>query len=75
MKYAVASVTNGNFAIHSEHGTNLVGAKMEWHSYSRALWNDPATTTAMVIIVDENLDVVEGYKEYISHPVPVPVEE
>ena len=65
MKYAVIACTDTNFAIHSEHAT-LVAAIVEHFGYVRNLWNDPNTTNAMVAIVDENLDVVGHYKEYIS---------
>lgn len=67
MKYAVIAVTDGNYNIHTEH-QDVNAAKVEYHGYCKALWNDPNTTSAMVAIVDENLDVVERYKEYISHP-------
>lgn len=64
MKNAVISVVDTNFAIHSEH-PNLIAAIIEYLGYCRALWNDPDVTSAMVAIVDENLDVVGHYKEYI----------
>lgn len=67
MKYAIFKVTDGNYNIHTEHG-DLTAAKVEFHSLCRLLWNDPNTETACVIIADENLDVVQGYKEFISHP-------
>jgi hypothetical protein len=67
MKYAVIEVTNGNFNIKSEHGENLQGAKVAFHDRCKVLWNDTATKTAKVKIVDENLDCVEGYAEYILH--------
>ena len=66
MKYSVVAVTNGNFNIHSEHG-DAQGAIMEFHGYCKALWNDKDTTKAAVRILDENLDVYEGYTENISH--------
>ena len=67
MKYAVIAVTNGNYNIHAEGFTdNPDGAKVSYHDYCKALWNDPDTTKATVAIVDENLDVLEGkYKEEI----------
>lgn len=68
MKYAVIAVTNGNYNIHAEGFTdNLDAAKVNYHGYCQDLWNDSTTRTAEVAIVDENLDVVEGYKERISH--------
>lgn len=66
MKYAIIAVTDGNYNIHTEHA-NLNAAKVAYHGYCQALWNDAGTTSAMVMIVDENLDCVERYKEFISH--------
>ena len=34
-----------------------------------ALWNDTGFSTAMVKVVDENLDTVEGKMELIVHEV------
>ena len=73
MKYAIIEVTNGNYNIHTEHG-DLVSAKVEFHNRCRLLWNDPGTTTACVIIVDTNLNAVEGYREFISKAQPEPSE-
>ena len=67
MKYALINVTNGNFAIVSEHGENLQAAKIAFHNRCSALWGDTPTLSAEVKIVDENLDTVEGYREYIHH--------
>ena len=64
MKYAVTAVTDGNYNIHSEHET-LTAAIIEHFGYVRALWADPNTTNATVMIVDENLDCVGHYKEKI----------
>ena len=67
MKYAVIKCTGGNFNIHSEgYLDNPNGAKVTYHDLCKALWNDPDTQTACVMIVDENLDVLPGYKEFIS---------
>lgn len=76
-KFAVISVTNGNFAVKSEHGENKQAALVAFHQLSAAYWNAPDVTTAMIKVVDENLDLVEGKMEYITHePVaPEPVAE
>lgn len=66
MKCAVVAVTDGNFNIHTEH-SDINAAIVEWHGYCKALWNDQNTTDAMVAIMDENLDVVGKYKEFIHH--------
>ena len=65
MKYAVVKVTNGNFAIHAECFTDLSKAKVNFHGLCQSLWNAEDVETACVMIVDENLDVAEGYKESI----------
>ena len=70
MKYAIIKVINGNFSVHGEYGTNLQSAIIAFHSFCAALWNDPDTTQAMVKIVDENIDCVNGYMEFINKEVP-----
>ena len=67
MKYAIIKVINGNYFIHSEGITELAGAKTQFHSLCTALWNEPEVLSAYVEIVNEQLDCVEGYKEYIHH--------
>ena len=67
MKYAVIKVVNGNFAISTEHGENLKGAKVAFHNLCAALENADDVITAEIKIMDENLDCVEGYKEFIYH--------
>lgn len=69
MKYAIVKVINGNYFIHAEGITELDSAKAQYHGLCETLWNAPDVITACVMIVDENLDKVEGYKEFISHPV------
>ena len=72
MKYSLIAVTNGNFAVKSEHGENKQAALVAFHQLSAAYWNAPDVTTAMIKVVDENLDTVDGKMEYITHdPVPV----
>jgi len=78
MKYAIIKVINGNYFIHAEGITNLDNAKTTFHGLCQTLWNAPDVITAHVMISDEQLDAVEGYKEYIHHdaqPEPEPVEE
>ena len=69
MKYAIVKVTDGNYNIHAEGFTDLEAAKVSFAGVWQALLNDKPTKTACIMIVDENLDAVEGYKEFISHPV------
>jgi len=69
MKYAIIKVINGNYSIHAEGITAPEAAKTQFHGLCQTLWNAPDVDTAMVMIADENLDAMEGYKEFISHPV------
>ena len=66
MKYSVAKVVNGNYAIASEHG-DAQSAIMEWHNQCRIHWNAPDVLDATIAILDENLDAYQGYKEHIHH--------
>lgn len=77
MKYAIIKVINGNFFIHAEGITEKSVAKTQFHGLCQTLWNAPDVTRAEVLIVDEQLDCVEGYKEFITHAPQVsePVEE
>lgn len=71
MNYAILKVTNGNYAIHAEGITDLTDAKVSFHGLCQALWNAPDVLSACVMIVDEHLDTVMGYKEFIYHePTP-----
>lgn len=67
MKYAIVKVVNGNYSIHAEGITELANAKTQFHGLCQTLWNAPDVLTACVLIVDEQLDCVEGYKEFIKH--------
>ena len=70
MKYAIIKVINGNYFIHAEGITDLANAKMQYHGLCQTLWNSSEVISAYVEIVNEQLDVVEGYKEYIHHDAP-----
>lgn len=73
MKYAIIKVINGNYFVHAEGITDMSTAKTTFHGLCQTLWNASDVITAEVMIVDENLDCVEGYKEYIAHePQPEP---
>lgn len=67
MKYAVIKVINGNYSVHAEGITDLSAAKVSYHGLCQTLWNAPDVRAAYAMIVDEQLDVVEGCKEYIHH--------
>ncbi len=67
MKYAIIKVINGSYFIHAEGMTDLASAKTQYHGLCQTLWNAADVVTAYVMIADEQLDCVEGYKEYIHH--------
>ena len=67
MKYAIVKVSNGSYSIQSEGWTDIEKAKIDFANTWKTLMNAKDVQTACIMIVDENLDNVEGYKEYISH--------
>lgn len=69
MKYAIIEVVNGNYVIRAEGITSIASAKTQYHERCQTLWNAPDVVTAYVAIVDEQLDIVENYKEYIHHEI------
>ena len=80
MKYAIIKVINGNYSVHAEGITAIESAKTQFHGLCQTLWNAPDVISAHVMIADEQLNVVEGYIEYIHHEVQAepeaePVEE
>lgn len=81
MKYSIIKVINGSYFIDSEGITSLANAKVIYHGLCQTLWNAPDVQSAYVMIADEQLDCVEGYKEYIHHdpvtesPAPAPTTE
>lgn len=69
MKYAIIKCVNGNYSVHAEGITEISSAKTTFHGLCQMLWNATDVITATVKIVDENLDNVEGYRDFITHPV------
>ena len=69
MKFAIIKVINGNYFVHAEGITELSSAKTQFHGLCQTLWNASDVLSAHVMIVDEQLDCVENYKEYIHHEV------
>ena len=67
MKMAIIKAINGNFFVDSEGYTSVETAMPAYHGLCQALWNAPDVNTAMVMIVDEQLDCVDDYKEFIHH--------
>lgn len=66
MKYAIIKCNNGAFTVDSEHGT-LNAAKVRFHAVCQTLWNAQDVATAEIVIVDEQLNCVENYREFIHH--------
>ena len=75
MKYAIIKVINGNYFVHAENIATVESAKTTFHGVCQTLWNTPDVITAEVMIVNEQLDCVEGYKENIHHEATTVTEE
>ena len=74
MKYSIIKCINSNFAIHAE-SEDLNTMKVNFHGLCQTLWNATDVITAKVEIVDEQLNVVEDYREFVHHePEPEPTE-
>lgn len=65
--FAIIECINGTFFVRAEGIESLESAKSQWHGRCQALWNAPDVVSAYSMIVDTQLDVVEGCKEYIHH--------
>ena len=65
--FSIIKVINGNFFIHAEGIKDVTNAKTTFHSVCTTLWNASDVITACVMIANEQLEPVEGYKEYIHH--------
>lgn len=63
----VIQKVNGNMAIKSSWSDDKkASAKQSFHDTCRLLYADAGTTGGVVAIVDDNLDVVDGCKEFIA---------
>lgn len=69
MQHAIITVINGSFKVEAEGYTSLESAKVFYAGKWQSLLNAPDLITGAIMIVNENLECVEGYKEFISHPV------
>lgn len=67
MKLAIIECVNGSYVVRAEGIATVEAAKTQYHGRAQTLWNAPDVHNAYIAIVDEQLDVVEGYKEYIHH--------
>ena len=65
-KYDVVQKVSGNLVVKSTWEDNLNGAKQDFHNVCKNLYADKDTTSGIVAILDDNLDVVDGMKEYIN---------
>ena len=74
MRYAIITITDGNFLIRSEWG-ELDGAIKAYHNLASALWNDTGFAEGYIAILDSNLDTVGKYKEFITHQPVQPTPE
>ena len=70
MKYGIIKCVNGNYFIHAEGITDISSAKVQFHGLCETLWNASDVLSACVMIVDEELNMVGGYKEFITHDAP-----
>lgn len=65
-KYDVVQKVNGNLVVKSTWENNKAGAKQAFHETCRLLYADKDTTSGVVAILDDNLDVVDGKIEHIN---------
>ena len=75
MKLAIIQCVNGNYSVVAEGFTEAQAAKVSYHHRCEILWNAADVTTGYVAIVDEQLDVFEGYKEAVFHEPQAAAEE
>lgn len=61
----VQKVSGNMLVVSSWEDTNKAGAKQAYHDRCRLLYSDKETTGGVVALLDDNLDVVEGCKEFI----------
>lgn len=72
MKYYVIYVVNGALQVNKiTEWSDLNSAKSKFHDVCKTLWAESTVLTASVRILDSQLDTVEDYKEFITHPAPV----
>lgn len=67
MKFAIIKVVNGNFSIHAEGITSIENAIVQFHGVCQTLWSAQDVSNGCVMIVSENLNCVDNYKEIIRH--------
>lgn len=67
MKFAIVKCVNGNYSVVSEGHTTEKAALVAFHHQCEILWNSDDVITAEVAILDEQLDIYHGCKEFIHH--------
>lgn len=67
MKYAIITVSNGTYKVEAEGIKTIEAGKVAFHGKCQVFWNAPDVIDGTVMLADENLDAVEGYKEHIHH--------
>ena len=75
MKLAIIKCVNGNFSVVAEGIETEQAALVQFHGQCQILWNAPDVITGEVAIVDEQLDIYHGLKEFIHHVAPAPEPE
>ena len=65
-KYDVVQKVNGNLTVISSWEDNKIGAKQAFHHQCELLYSDKDTISGVVALLDDNLAVVDGKKEYID---------
>lgn len=66
-KYAIIQVSNGSNSVVAEDIASIDSAKAQWHRRCDILWSAPDVELAAVMIVDNQLRLVNGYREVITH--------
>jgi hypothetical protein len=62
----VVQKVNGNLVVKTTWADdNMAGAKKSFHDVCSLLYGDKDTTSGVVALLDDNLDVVDGCKEFI----------
>ena len=65
-KFDVVQKVDSNLVIVSTWVDDKVGAKQAYHNTLKNLYADKDTKSGVVAILDDNLDVVDGMKEFIE---------
>lgn len=75
MTYYVMKISNGHLQLNIAEGdvvetTDKNVAIAAFHRICAAFWAELSVITGYVFIMDSQGDIVDGYKEFISHPQP-----